>query len=172
MTDTTARGARRATRSRRGERGGARTVAVKRSAPVEREPVELPPVMTVSELGDALEANPVDVIKELMKEGIMASLNQQIDYTTAAKIAEELGYETSRQKRPASTCRTSQIDGTCRKIRMQSIAHGEYHHGSRRPRQNQLAGCHSFDKCHHGRAGESPAHRCVSNRSRAVGHLP
>lgn len=94
MTDTTARGARRATRSRRGERGGARTVAVKRSAPVEREPVELPPVMTVSELGDALEANPVDVIKELMKEGIMASLNQQIDYATAARISEELGYET------------------------------------------------------------------------------
>lgn len=95
MTDTTARGARRATRSRRGERGGARTVAVKRSAPVEREPVELPPVMTVSELGEALEANPVDVIKELMKEGIMANLNQQIDYTTASKIAEELGWETN-----------------------------------------------------------------------------
>lgn len=94
MTDTTARGARRATRSRRGDRGGARTVAVKRSAPVEREPVELPPVMTVSELGEALEANPVDVIKELMKEGIMANLNQQIDYSTANKIAEELGWET------------------------------------------------------------------------------
>ena len=94
MTDTTARGARRATRSRRGERGGARTVAVKRSAPVELEPVELPPVMTVAELGDALEANPVDVIKELMKEGIMASLNQQVDYATAARIAEELGRET------------------------------------------------------------------------------
>ncbi len=95
MTDTKARGARRATRSRRGERGGARTVTVKRTAPVEREPVELPPVMTVSELGDTLEANPVDVIKELMKEGIMANLNQQIDYSTAAKIAEELGWETT-----------------------------------------------------------------------------
>lgn len=94
MTDTTARGARRATRSRRGDRSGARTVAVKRSAPVEREPVELPPVMTVAELGDALEANPVDVIKELMKEGIMASLNQQIDYATASRIADELGRET------------------------------------------------------------------------------
>ena len=102
MTDTTARGARRATRSRRGERGGARTVAVKRSAPVEREPVELPPVMTVSELGEALEANPVDVIKELMKEGIMANLNQQIDYATAAKIAEELGWETLQAENEAT----------------------------------------------------------------------
>lgn len=102
MTDTTARGARRATRSRRGDRGGARTVAVKRSAPVEREPVELPPVMTVTELGDALEANPVDVIKELMKEGIMANLNQQIDYSTAARIAEELGWETNLAENEAS----------------------------------------------------------------------
>lgn len=94
MTDTTARGARRSTRGRRPGGSGARTVAVKRAAPVEREPVELPPVMTVSELGEALETNPVDVIKELMKEGIMANLNQQVDYTTAARIAEELGWET------------------------------------------------------------------------------
>ena len=94
MTDTTARGARRATRGRRSGGSGARTVAVKRAAPVEREPVELPPVMTVSELGEALETNPVDVIKELMKEGIMANLNQQVDYATAARVAEELGWET------------------------------------------------------------------------------
>lgn len=94
MTDTTARGARRATRGRRAGGSGARTVAVKRATPVEREPVELPPVMTVSELGEALETNPVDVIKELMKEGIMANLNQQVDYATAARVAEELGWET------------------------------------------------------------------------------
>ncbi len=94
MTDTTARGARRATRSRRPGGSGARTVAVKRAAPVEREPVELPPVMTVSELGEALQTNPVEVIKELMKEGIMANLNQQVDYATASRVAEELGWET------------------------------------------------------------------------------
>lgn len=112
MTDTTARGARRATRSRRGDRGGARTVAVKRSAPVEREPVELPPVMTVTELGEALEANPVDVIKELMKEGIMANLNQQIDYSTASKIAEELGWETNLVENEA----TQQVSFTDRQL--------------------------------------------------------
>ncbi len=102
MTDTTARGARRATRSRRPGGSGARTVAVKRSAPVEREPVELPPVLTVSDLGEALEINPVDVIKELMKEGIMAGLNQQIDYSTASRIAEELGFETFQAENEAT----------------------------------------------------------------------
>ena len=93
MTDTARRGTR-GTRGRRPGGSGARTVAVKRAAPIEREPVELPPVMTVSELGEALQTNPVDVIKELMKEGIMANLNQQVDYATAAKVAEELGWET------------------------------------------------------------------------------
>lgn len=115
MTDTSARGARRATRSRRPGGSGARTVTVKRAAPIEREPVELPPVMTVSELGEALEANPVDVIKELMKEGIMASLNQQIDYATAARIAEELGYETLEAETEAKTkvidFETRQLEG-------------------------------------------------------------
>ncbi|MCA9832771.1 MAG: translation initiation factor IF-2 [Thermomicrobiales bacterium] len=115
MTDTAARGARRATRSRRPGGSGARTVAVKRAAPVEREPVELPPVMTVSELGEALEANPVEVIKELMKEGIMANLNQQIDYSTAHRVAEALGFETLEAETEATRAiadfETRQLEG-------------------------------------------------------------
>ncbi|MBA3643982.1 MAG: translation initiation factor IF-2, partial [Chloroflexia bacterium] len=76
---------------------GARTVAVRRAAPVVREPVTLPSVMSVAELADALETTGIDVIKELMKLGIMANLNQQINYETAAKVATELGWETHEQ---------------------------------------------------------------------------
>jgi translation initiation factor IF-2 len=76
-------------------------VAVKRTAPVVREPVTLPPVLSVSELAERLEANGIEVIRELMKIGIMANLNQQIDYETAAKIAEELGWETNEQETEA-----------------------------------------------------------------------
>lgn len=115
MTNATARGAKRATRSRRPGGSSARTVAV-RSAPVEREPVELAPVMTVAELGDALQANPVDVIKELMKDGIMANLNQQVDYATAARISEALGWETFMAENEAtqhlSTFTDRQDEGT------------------------------------------------------------
>ena len=75
--------------------GGARTVAVRRTAPVVREPVTLPPVMSVSELAEKIETSGIDIIRELMKFGIMANLNQQVDYNTAAKVAEALGWETN-----------------------------------------------------------------------------
>src|SRR5688572_24184287 len=81
-------------RGRRSGSGSARTVAVKRTTPVEREPVVLPPVLSVSELADKLEMSGIEVIRELMKFGIMANLNQQIDYDTAAKVAQELEWET------------------------------------------------------------------------------
>jgi translation initiation factor IF-2 len=85
--------------NRRGRRGGhgARTVTVKRAAPVEREPVGLPAVLSVAELADKLEVSGIEVIRELMKLGIMANLNQQVDYNTAAKVATELGWETFEQ---------------------------------------------------------------------------
>jgi translation initiation factor IF-2 len=98
MTDTVGRGTRRnGGGNKRGQRrggSGARTVAVKRAAPVVREPVTLPPVLSVSELAERMEISGIEVIRELMKLGIMANLNQQIDYATAAQVAEELGWET------------------------------------------------------------------------------
>lgn len=77
-------------------------MAVRRTAPAVREPVTLPPVLSVSELAEKLEASGIEVIRELMKIGIMANLNQQIDYETAAKVAEELGWETNEQETEAT----------------------------------------------------------------------
>src|SRR5680860_1611602 len=107
MADTRGRG-RNAPRTagRRGRRSGsgsARTVAVKRVAPAEREPVVLPPVLSVSELADKLEMSGIEVIRELMKLGIMANLNQQIDYETAAKVATELEWETLEEETAAKS---------------------------------------------------------------------
>ncbi len=56
--------------------------------------IELPQVMSVRDLARALRANPIDVIKELMANGIVASINQTIDYETAEIVAGELGFET------------------------------------------------------------------------------
>ena len=98
MTNTVGRGgARGGRKGGRKNTGGARTVAVKRAVPVVREPVTLPPVMSVAELAEKLETSGIEVIRELMKSGIMANLNQQIDYDTAAKVAETLGWETNEQ---------------------------------------------------------------------------
>ncbi len=55
--------------------------------------VELPRTLTVKELGDLLHTSAVEIIKELMKNGVMASINQAIDYDTAAIIATDFGYE-------------------------------------------------------------------------------
>ncbi len=56
--------------------------------------IELPQVMSVRDLARALRANPIDVIKELMANGVVASINQTIDYETAEIVAGELGFET------------------------------------------------------------------------------
>ena len=56
--------------------------------------IELPEAMTVRELARSLRVNPIDVIKELMSNGIVASINQTIDYDTAEIVASELGFET------------------------------------------------------------------------------
>ncbi|MBN1581170.1 MAG: translation initiation factor IF-2 [Anaerolineae bacterium] len=57
--------------------------------------VEISEFVTVRELATALETSPIDVIKELMNNGIMANINQQIDFETAAIIAEEFGFRAS-----------------------------------------------------------------------------
>src|SRR5579884_4153123 len=65
-----------------------------RRAPVVTGPIELGSVLTVGELADALGVNPVEVIKTLMSRGVMANINQQIDYETASSVAESFGVQT------------------------------------------------------------------------------
>jgi len=55
--------------------------------------IELPVTITVRELAQRLNASPIDVIKTLMTNGVMANINQQIDFDTAAIVAEEMGFE-------------------------------------------------------------------------------
>src|SRR5579885_3132187 len=56
---------------------------------------ELPPVVTVKEMSEVMGISAVDIIKVLMKNGRMATINNQLDYETAAIVAAELGYETT-----------------------------------------------------------------------------
>jgi translation initiation factor IF-2 len=55
--------------------------------------IEMPATITVRELAQRVQASPIDVIKILMTNGVMANINQTIDFDTAAIIASELGYE-------------------------------------------------------------------------------
>ncbi len=55
--------------------------------------IEIPETLTVRDLADRIEASPIDVIKQLMANGVMANINQQIDFDTAAIVIAEFGYE-------------------------------------------------------------------------------
>ncbi len=61
--------------------------------PRERGAIELPATITVKEFAELLTVNPADVIRELIKSGIFATINQLIDRDTASLVAGELGYE-------------------------------------------------------------------------------
>ena len=86
------------TRGRRGprkppRREGAAQAQVQVADPRERGAIELPGTITVKELAELLGVNPADVIRELIKSGIFATINQLIDRDTASLVAGELGYE-------------------------------------------------------------------------------
>ena len=59
----------------------------------ESKTVELPRALSVKDLADLLKVSAVDIIKELMKNGVMASINQVIDFDTAAIVATDFGFE-------------------------------------------------------------------------------
>ncbi|MEM9146594.1 MAG: translation initiation factor IF-2 [Pseudomonadota bacterium] len=58
--------------------------------------VTLPEVITVQELANRMAERVADVIKSLMKNGIMATQNQSIDQDTAELIIEEFGHRVTR----------------------------------------------------------------------------
>ncbi len=59
--------------------------------------VMIPDAITVGELAVRLKATATDVIKKLMGLGIMASINQEIDFDTASLIAEEMGAKVEKE---------------------------------------------------------------------------
>jgi translation initiation factor IF-2 len=60
--------------------------------------VELPPSITVKQLADLLKVEPVKIIKQLMRKGIMANINQTLDFDTASITCADLGYKVKATK--------------------------------------------------------------------------
>ncbi len=59
--------------------------------------VLIPDSITVGELATRLKVTATDVIKKLMGLGVMASINQEIDFDTASLVAEELGAKVEKE---------------------------------------------------------------------------
>lgn len=55
--------------------------------------IELPSMITVRELAQTIQVSPIEIIKILMNNGVMANINQPIDFETAAIVAAERGYD-------------------------------------------------------------------------------
>ncbi|MGF1455745.1 MAG: translation initiation factor IF-2 [Alphaproteobacteria bacterium] len=58
--------------------------------------VVIPEMITVQELANRMATRAVDIIKNLMKQGVMAKINDVIDTDTAQLIAEEYGHTVKR----------------------------------------------------------------------------
>ncbi|MFP4036369.1 MAG: translation initiation factor IF-2, partial [Desulfobacteraceae bacterium] len=55
--------------------------------------IKVPERVTVGELARAMGVKVAEVIRKLMSEGVVANINQDLDFNTAALMADEFGYE-------------------------------------------------------------------------------
>jgi translation initiation factor IF-2 len=67
------------------------TAVATKIAPTGDRKIQLPPNVSVKDLSDQLGVGAVEVIKKLMQNGLMATINQVIDFDTASIVADEFG---------------------------------------------------------------------------------
>ena len=55
--------------------------------------IELPSSIVIRDLAQKIEKSPIEIIKKLMTNGVMATINQPVDFDTAAIVVAEYGFE-------------------------------------------------------------------------------
>ena len=78
---------------------GGKNQPAKKQAPVKKQPlkVEIPDEIVVSDLAARLKVTVGEVVKRLMMMGMMVTVNQTVDFDTAALVADELGAEVEKE---------------------------------------------------------------------------
>jgi translation initiation factor IF-2 len=74
----------------------------------EQKKVQVAPVIGVGDFAAKLGLPVTKVIAELMKNGVMATINEQIDFDTAAIIGSDLGFEIEPESAPVETAEKPQ----------------------------------------------------------------
>jgi translation initiation factor IF-2 len=82
--------------------------AVQTIDPSVRGSIDIPSSITVKELAELVGVNPADIIRELIKSGIFANINQVIDRDTASLVTSDLGYEVAEPR----AAEASETNGT------------------------------------------------------------
>jgi translation initiation factor IF-2 len=72
-------------------------------APQPEVSVVIPQAVVVKDLAELLNVSPVDIIKELMKNGVMATINQVVDFDTAAVVAADFGFSPEEERAAVET---------------------------------------------------------------------
>ncbi len=80
--------------------------------------IEVPHALSVRQLAELLPISAIDIIKRLMRNGIMANINQVIDYEAAAAIAKDIGYEV--RLKPRVTRKSANVIGEIKKRQLQN----------------------------------------------------
>ena len=63
--------------------------------------IEIPANISIRDFAQIIEVSPIQIIKKLMTNGVMASINQAIDFDTAAILADEMGFEATLESQVA-----------------------------------------------------------------------
>jgi translation initiation factor IF-2 len=78
--------------------------------------IKIPSYISIAELAKRLDLSPTQIIASLMKNGVLATINEYIDFDTASIICEELGYQLELEeeiiKKPLVLEEDSQNSGT------------------------------------------------------------
>lgn len=70
------------------------------SSTTKSQKIGIPDTLSVKQLADLLDVSAIDIIKQLMRNGIMANINQAVDYEAASAVASSLGIETTHKAQP------------------------------------------------------------------------
>ena len=67
------------------------------TVPVVKKKIKLPAFIKVRDFADLLKLPVTDVIKNLIKNGVMATINEEVDFDTASIVAQDLNFEVETQ---------------------------------------------------------------------------
>ncbi|MFZ5352033.1 MAG: translation initiation factor IF-2 [Bacillota bacterium] len=85
-------------RNFKGNKHHSGNIPVKKEEPiVSKKPIKIGDSISVKELGEKLGKQATEIIKKLLMLGVMATINQELDYETAAVIIEDFGMQVEKQ---------------------------------------------------------------------------
>ncbi len=88
------------------------------ATPAKARQIRIPSALTVKQLAELLQVSPVDAIKRLMRRGVMANVNQVLEYSVAATVATDYGYEVRME--PLATRKAGRIAEIRRRQQLQT----------------------------------------------------